>query len=65
MDLLKEQKISNAEKSDLMRTEFSVLEFDWIFRGDMAIKFIKRLSNYENDELFANETIRIIIMFLW
>ena len=45
--------------------ELLALEFDWIFRGDFAIKFISSLAESENDELFAIDTIRIMIEFLW
>jgi hypothetical protein len=45
--------------------ELLALEFDWVFRGEFAKKFISELAESENDELFSIRTIKIIILFLW
>jgi hypothetical protein len=45
------------EVDDRKRVELCVLEFDWIFEGDYAINFIKKLATSQNDDLFANQTI--------
>lgn len=49
----------------MKRVEFSILEFDWVFKGDKAMDFIAHLAETENDELFAISSIKIIIKFLW
>ncbi len=41
------------------------LEFEWIFKEAFSIKFIEKLADSENDELFAIATVRIMIEFLW
>jgi hypothetical protein len=53
------------KNSDMKRVELEAVEFDWIFKGEMAIDFIQHLATTENDALFSISTIRIIIMFLW
>ena len=59
------EKKSTMEQDEKKRVELCALEFDWIFEGEGAVNFIKRLANTDNDEIFAIPTIKIIIMFLW
>ena len=49
----------------MKRVEFSILEFDWIFKGKTAIDFISNLAETDNDNLFAISSVKIIILFLW
>lgn len=52
--MLLEDKIISSEATEEKRIELSVLEFDWVFKGESATNFIKRLANTNNDNLFAN-----------
>ena len=54
VDMLLEDKIISSEKIEEKRIELSVLEFDWVFNGESATSFIKKLANTNNDNLFAN-----------
>ena len=47
------------------RVESYALEFDWIFRGENAKNFIEYLATTSNDTIFAIDTIKIAINFLW
>lgn len=49
----------------MKRVEFNAVEFDWVFKGQLARDFIEHLASTENDSLFGNPTIRIIVLFLW
>mmetsp|Transcript_48593 Transcript_48593/g.35768 ORF Transcript_48593/g.35768 Transcript_48593/m.35768 type:complete len:112 (+) Transcript_48593:217-552(+) len=49
----------------MKRVEFNAVEYDWVFKGEMAVNFIYHLSCTKNDKLFSNPVIRIIILFLW
>ena len=41
------------------------MEFNWIFNGQNAAKFIKILAETNNDDIFATKQIRVMIEFLW
>jgi len=56
-------KVSLA--GQMKRVEFHAVEYDWIFKGEMAVKFIHHLASTRNDKLFSNPIIKIIILFLW
>lgn len=47
------------------RIEISMIEFDWVFKGDEGALFVEQLANSSNDDIFKVETIRICILFLW
>jgi hypothetical protein len=65
MDLFDDRKVIEDIDDGIKRIEISALEFDWVFHGDSAVNFIKMLANTDNDNLFALQTVRIIVMFLW
>lgn len=54
-----------ADDSSLRQVKAKILDFNWIFNGDNAEKFIKTLSDTDNDAIFATESIRVLIRFLW
>ena len=66
LDLLFEAKDKEFEiDKTTKRIETSIIEFDWIFQGPKAVGFIKMLAQSNDDNVFATDTIRIIISFLW
>ena len=54
-----------SHQGEYKRIETYAVEFDWIFRGSNAKGFIEHLARYSNDSIFAVETIKIIVTFLW
>ena len=50
---------------ELTRVETCAVEFDWIFCGNNAISFIQHLAHRADESIFAVETIRVIVLFLW
>ena len=65
MELYEDKKGANEQEDETKRVEISVVEFDWVFHGEEAKNFIKKLANTDNDNLFAIYTVKIIILFLW
>lgn len=65
LELFDDTKHNIDDMEEKKRVELCAMEFDWIFEGDGAISFMKRLANTDNDDLFAIPTIKIIIMFMW
>lgn len=53
------------EDDGTKRVELTALEFDWIFAGESAVNFINRLVYTRDDDLFAVQSIRVLILFLW
>ena len=53
------------DTSNLRQVEAKLLEFNWIFIGQNAAKFIAVLAETENDEIFATQQVRVLIEFLW
>ena len=43
------------DTSNLRQVEAKLLDFNWIFIGQNAAKFITVLSETENDEIFATQ----------
>ena len=50
---------------ELTRIETVAVEFDWIFRGSNAISFVEHLAHRADESIFAVDTIRVIVLFLW
>ena len=50
---------------ELTRVETCAVEFDWIFCGNNAISFIQHLAHKADESIFAVETIKVIVLFLW
>lgn len=57
--------IDREDASNLRQVEAKLLEFNWIFSGQNAAKFVTCLSDTDNDEIFATEQVRVLIEFLW
>ena len=53
------------DKSNLRQVCAKLLDFNWVFSGNNAEKFIGVLAETDNDEIFAQDQIRVLIMFLW
>jgi hypothetical protein len=53
------------DTSNLRQVEAKLLDFNWIFTGNNACKFITVLAETENDEIFATKQVRVLIDFLW
>ena len=53
------------DTSNLRQVEAKLLEFNWIFIGQNAAKFVTVLSETDNDDIFATQQIRVLIEFLW
>ena len=51
--------------SNLRQVEAKLLDFNWIFTGKNAQKFIQVLATTDNDEIFATKQVRVLIDFLW
>jgi len=65
LEMFDDKRMLMLYDQDIKRVELQALEFDWIFEGEGATNFIKKLANTDNDDIFAITSIRIIIMFLW
>ena len=53
------------DASNLRQVEAKLLEFNWIFSGQNAAKFVSALAETDNDEIFATQQVRVLIEFLW
>jgi hypothetical protein len=64
--LLVEDITQDREDTDNQKqVKAKLLDFNWIFNGNNAEKFIKVLADSENDDIFATDSIRVLIRFLW
>ena len=54
-----------VDQSNLKQVQVKLLDFNWIFFGNQAKKFISVLSNCENDQIFATKQIKVLIEFFW
>ena len=43
------------DASNLRQVEAKLLEFNWIFSGQNAAKFVSALAETDNDEIFATQ----------
>lgn len=57
--------VFEEEENTLKRVSIKGIEFDWIFHGKRAEKFLKDLSDSENINIFGQDIIRDIILFQW
>ena len=60
-----EPKIHSSDDSNLKQIEAKILDFNWLFVGGNAGKFLKILAETENDEIFACSQISVFIDFMW
>ena len=65
MELYDDKQVIEDVESDVKRIEITAIEFDWVFHGDSAVQFTRMLAYTDNDNLFALETVRVIVTFLW
>ena len=52
-------------ESTMKQVEAKLLDFDWIFTGENSACMIKVLAETENDEIFSQSQIRVLIEFMW
>lgn len=65
MDIYDNTEVEETEKSNTKKVEIWGLEYEWIFTGPTAKKFIGHLAEFENDDVFDIETIRVLILYQW
>ena len=56
------------KKSDAVETQrcrIEALDFDWIFKGNNASRFLKLLSESDNGALCEQKSVRIFIELMW
>ncbi len=64
MDIYDDTEIvDEGSKSKTKKVELWGLEYEWIFKGTTAQKFIGQLAEFGNDEVFDIETIRVLILY--
>ena len=64
-DDIEEIATDKEDTSNLRQVEAKLLDFNWIFTGNNACKFITVLAETDNDEIFATKQVRVLIDFLW
>jgi len=62
---LEEKVDALQEEQKLKRVEVTAIEFDWVFRGPRAKKFVKFLGETDNLDLFLIPTINAVVMYQW
>jgi len=63
--LVEDITVDREDTDNQKQVKAKLLDFNWIFNGNNAEKFIKVLSDTDNDDIFATDSIRVMIRFLW
>ena len=65
VDTVEECVCIETQEGDMKQVEAKLLDFDWIFARNNANEMIKVLAETENDEIFSQSQVRVLIEFMW
>ena len=54
-----------TDDSSIKQIEAKILDFNWAFIGDNTGRLLTTLADTENDDIFAQDQIRVFIDFMW
>lgn len=54
-----------VEDSNIRQIEAKILDFNWVFIEDNSANLIEALAETDNDEIFAQDQIRVFVDFMW
>lgn len=60
---VKKEEVDN--KSDIKRVEVTMVELDWIFKGESGKLFVDALANTRSEVLFEVQSLKFAIKYLW
>jgi hypothetical protein len=55
----------SVEDSNIRQIEAKILDFNWLFVEDNSANLLGALAETDNDEIFAQDQIRVFIDFMW